>query len=478
LNAELTILGMVVMVPFLLLSKSGWRAMFLLVIPVGFMQDPIRKIVAGQPVTAQLAAVVVFGIALLAAMNRYGKPTLSPLAGKSNRSRQLLQAFIAFIAIQGLHSFISFGSLLVPMIGLLSYLLPIPALWVAHQFVRSPEDIRRFLMLYIVIAITLTLGVIANYKGVQSALFAQVGDAPMVVYHQAVGVVDLYCGYLRSPEVAAWHAAALCCAAITLAYSFNNPILRALSPVMVLYALMTIVLTGRRKALVIVVIYMALYLLGIILSKRRSGKGAALAAIAIGGLLVGGAVTMAPEGKAPSPYFERSATTFDDAYDRFEQLGLNTVIYAYNSAGLFGLGAGAGAQGTQYVAGVTTQYSAEGGLGRITVELGPLGLILAVLCAIAVARQARRCVLLAADHDQKLFRLSLGIVSFIGANVPIFIGAAQIFGDPFVLIVLGSQLGFVLSVPRVIRFNNERLTRFEQMHLQQHNQIATHAGTS
>ncbi len=473
MNLELIFLGIVVMIPFFALMRPGWRGLFFLVIPVGFLQEPVRKAMTGQPVIVQMAAVVVFGLAMLAAISRFGMPTLQPLSGQNRRTRQLLKAFVLLIALQSLHSLARFGSVLVPMIGMLSYLLPFPALWVAYQFVRRPEDIRRFLMLYLSVAFVLTLGVIANYRGIQSPLFAQVGDAPMVVYHQVVGVVDLYCGYLRSPEVAAWHGAALACAAVTLAFSFKNVTFRLLSAPLVIYAISTVILTGRRKALVIMIIYAVLFAVGLILSKRRSGKAAALATIAVAGLVLGGSLVLAPEAATPSPHFERSATLFEDAYDRFEKLGLATVVWAYDAGGIFGLGAGAGAQGTQYVAGISTQFAAEGGLGRITVELGPIGLLLALICAVQVAKQARRCVLLAADHSRVLFRVTLGLISFIGANVPIFIGAAQIFGDPFVLLILGTQLGFVLAVPRMIRLENERVASLK---LLQPETIATPLG--
>lgn len=456
MNAELLVLGVVVLGPYLALVRPGWRALVLLVIPVGFYQEPLRKSIMGQPVTVQLAAVAVFALALVAVTTRFGLPSLTPLSGQSRYSRKLLLTFILVICLQSIHALARFGTLMVPMIGLLSYLLPIPALWVAYKFVRRPDDIRRFLVLYVSVAVILTSGVIANYQGIHSDLFSQVGDAPMVVYHQTVGVVDLYCGYLRSPEIAAWHAAALACLTVTLAFSFKSRIIRATAPFVVIYAMATVILTGRRKALVIMVIYAVFYVAGLLLSRRRSSKAAAFAGIVIAGLLLGGSLVLAPEDSAPSPHFERSATTFDDVYERFESLGLNTIKWAYASGGIFGLGTGAGAQGTQHIAGVATQYAAEGGLGRIMLEVGPIGLILAVLCALAVAKQARRCVLLAGEHGQVLFRLSLGIISFIGANVPIFIGAAQVFGDPFVLMILGMQLGFVLSVPRIIALEQAR----------------------
>lgn len=461
MTSELIMLAVVVALPYLVFANAGWRAIFLLFIPVGFVQEPIRKSIEGQPVFVQLTAVAVFALALFAAIARFGRPTLSPLAGDSSATRKLLIGFVCLIGIQTLNSLIRYGSLMVPMIGMLSYLLPIPALWVAYQFVRQPEDIRRFLMIYVVCALLLTLGVIASYLGVSSELFGQVGGAKMVVYHELVGVVDLYCGYLRSPEVAAWHAAALACLSVVLAVSFKRPAMRVLCPFIVVYAFYTILLTGRRKALAIMVIFAGIYLIGLMNQKRRSSRRTVAAAIMVGLLVTLGSLTMSPESVAPNPYVERSQTAFGDAYDRFEKLGLTSIKWAYVAAGPIGLGTGAGAQGAGQVAGIALQGSAEGGLGRIMLELGPLGLILAVLCSVAVARQTRRCLSKANAHSAELFKLALGMLAFVAANVPIFIGAAQIFGDPFVLMILGTQLGFVLAVPRMISISRGRMARMQ-----------------
>lgn len=426
------------------------------VIPVGFLQEPIRKSIVEQPVTVQLAAVIVFGLAMMAAIASLGSPTLRPLTGRSQTRKRILLMFFGLICLESMHSLLRFGTIMVPLLGLLSYLLPIPALWVAHKFVQKPGDIRKYLLLYMICAFIMTLGVTLNYRGIESPLFKQIGDSPMVVYHQVVGVVELYCGLMRSPEVAAWHAATLGCFSVIVAFSFRGLVARLLCPFFLIYAFSTVALTGRRKALAIMVLFGAIYLLGLILAKRRSVRLAAIVAGVISLMVIAATAYLSPESSAPSPHLERTATAFDDAGERFEKLGLGSVIWAYYAGGPFGLGTGAGAQGSQHIAGVETQGSAEGGLGRITLELGPLGLILAILCSIAVATQARYCAVDAANYSSEMMRVTLGLLAFIGANVPIFIGAAQIFGDPFILIILGSQLGFVLAVPRMIQLGKRR----------------------
>lgn len=451
MNQWLLALCLVLVPLYVTQMSSGWRALMLLIIPVGFIQEPVRKLMAGQPVVMQLSVVAIFGLAFLAAAARHGAPTLTPLAGRNKNTQTVLTFFIALALIQSFHSLIRFGTPLVPMLGLVSYLLPIPALWVAWVFARGTGDMRRFLMLYMLSAAVTTVSVVASYYGADIPLFKQIGDFPLFAYHPIAGIVELHCGYLRAPEVAAWHAAAAVCAAITVALAFKGALVRALVPVIVISSLYTIILTGRRKALVIVAIYGVIYLAGLLMARKGSSRVAALAAIGVGLALTVGILVMAPESVGPNPHFDRGATTVGDLWERFSVLGLETILWAYNAGGLLGLGTGAGAQGLQHLAGEEfLQGSAEGGLGRIMVELGLPGLILAVACGIAVARTVRQCISQAYRHSEEMFKLQLGLAAFVGANVPIFVGAAQIFGDPFVLMILGVNLGFILAVPRIV----------------------------
>lgn len=450
MNGWFLALTFVLLTLFVMQAPSGWRALLLLVIPVGFLQEPIRKLMTGQPVRIQLMVVLLFGLALLAAAARHGLPTLTPLAGKNKQTRKLLVLFILIVGFQSLHSIIRYGTPMVPIIGLISYLLPMPALWLAYVYSNRLSDQRRFLTLYFLAAATTTFSVILNYSGINDPVFEQLGASPMVVYHELVGVVELYCGFLRSPEVAAWHAAAATCAAITVAFSFKGAFIRALAPVVAIGSVYTILLTGRRKALAILAVYVIIYIAGLMMSRRTSARVTAVVGVVLAVSLVAGTLIMTPESSTPSPHLERGITTFGDVRERFQKLGIESIAWAYHAGGLFGLGTGAGAQGTQHVEGVRLQGSAEGGLGRIMLELGAPGLVVAILCAIAVAKTVRQNLVLASRHSSELFKLSLGMTAFIGSNVPVFVGAAQIFGDPFVLLILGVNLGFVLAVPRII----------------------------
>ena len=70
-------------------------------------------------------------------------------------------------------------------------------------------------------------------------------------------------------------------------------------------------------------------------------------------------------------------TAFGDAPERFVEIGIAPIMWAYDRFGLFGAGLGVGTQGTQYFGGDAEigAGAAEGGLGKITLELGIPGLL-------------------------------------------------------------------------------------------------------
>ncbi len=444
--------------PLLLLAASNWRYAFLAAILAGFAQDPIRKVLAGQPITMVVFSAFVLMFALVGAMMKHGMVTMRPMAGNSPRTQTLLRVFVLYVLIQAVLALLRFKSVMIPAIGTLAYLLPIPALWMAYQFVRGPEDVRRFLRVYVVIGVVVALSIYLGNAGYGSLLFEPIGG-DRIIFDRVAGIVETNSGWLRSAEVAAWHAGAVACMAIVLSVAFGGPLTRLLTPGIVLFCIYAAILTGRRKVLAVAMLFCAIYYLGNYYFQKRSNRRGGLVIVLMVLLLLTGALTMAPEASNFSPYLARSSTVFSDAWHRLSGMGIGSIGNGLDAGGFFGMGTGAGAQGTQaFGAGgaATVGGASEGGLGKITAELGLPGLLLAVASAWLVARQVRRSIGLAAASDPRLLKLSLGLLAFVAANVPVFVGASQIYGDPFVLIMLGSMLGFVLAVPRILHLRRIR----------------------
>jgi hypothetical protein len=113
--------------------------------------------------------------------------------------------------------------------------------------------------------------------------------------------------------------------------------------------------------------------------------------------------------------------------------------------------------------------AAEGGLGKVLAELGVPGLILLLWMAVAMARYLWSIGTVLRDDDPVLSKLAFGLLAFLVTNGFVYAIAHQVFGDPFILIILGFFLGFVMAMPKMVR----RATPFVPMTAQSADTIVT-----
>src|SRR5262249_37409558 len=143
------------------------------------------------------------------------------------------------------------------------------------------------------------------------------------------------------------------------------------------------------------------------------------------------------QSSAYSLYVDRSKTAFEDAPERFVELGIAPVMWAYDSFGLMGAGLGVGTQGTQHFGGGGGRAgAAEGGLGKITLELGIPGLFVVGWLIISVFNHLWRIMRASSRISPRLARLSYALFSFLVANMAAFSVATQAYSDLFVLLIL------------------------------------------
>jgi len=96
--------------------------------------------------------------------------------------------------------------------------------------------------------------------------------------------------------------------------------------------------------------------------------------------------------------------------------------------------------------------SGEGGLGKIMVELGLPGLIAAFWLVLAFARYINSALKLSAQGfvPMDVMPLMLGIACLLLVNVMTFTVATQVYGDMFVLIMIGLLAGFLFALPKLV----------------------------
>ncbi|GAB4203264.1 MAG: hypothetical protein Fur0019_02320 [Tibeticola sp.] len=451
-----------------LLSFTNWRWGLSLFLVAGFMQDPLRKLAEGQPVYFVLLAGVVFGAAWLGAGFSRVRIGPSVMEGWRRHMGTPFALFVALVLLQAFHSYARFGSVQMTGIGLMVWLAPVFAVVLAYQFAvrRGLPALRRWMKLYVVLALLALSGVYLQYEGVEWLVLGEVGKG-LTIYDVGT-VLKAYSGFFRSSEIAAWHTATTAALLFILFAGRRLNFLRLLVAFALMGALVALgILTGRRKMLVEVVIFLSLYSFLVVWFQRgahRLAVGLAVVGLA-GWLAVVGFVDPDPgerldtanyqlaPGERYKGYAVRGSTVFQDAPERFSQLGIGPVTWAISSHGWLGAGLGTGSQsgaGNESVVSIN-RGAAEGGLGKITMELGVPGLLLVLWLAWALARYVHAALAVTVQLSRPHARVAFALVALLAAKVASFSVAAQAYSDVFILLLLGSFTGFVLAMPVLAR---------------------------
>ena len=438
---------------------ANWRHGLFAVVLVALLQDPLRKLAPNEPVYFVLLVGVVFAAAALGGMASGVSMSPQRIWGWRRYLALPFGIFVGVLFLQAVNSLLRFENIMLPSIGLIAYLTPLIGLCVVHQMIvrNSDKFIENVLAFYVVATSVAIATLYFEYTGFDWPILGEVGQG-IVIFDRVTGAkLSAFSGTFRSSEVAAWHAAAIVCFfLILLSNQRMTPTKALLATAFVLVIIALGMITGRRKFLVIIVVFVSVYATLFV----YFGRGLRLAILAgfIG--LVGTFAFnfLIPDSSQEASsrdfhtrnlyqnYVSRTKGVFADIPDRITELGLAPISWAYARYGLFGAGLGTGSQGTQHF-GAVSQGAAEGGLGKIWLELGAPGFFAIGFLGWALVRHIWRVLNFVSQQSKRLSRISYGLVSFLCANLATFAVASQIYGDVFVLLLLGTALAALLSMP-------------------------------
>ena len=443
-----------------LVAFGDWQRGMYLTILTALLQDPIRKVMPGQPPYFILFTGIVYAAAMLGAMRRRVPLAPSMVAGWQRNIGPYFHFFVLVVLIQAVHSFLRYGIPLVTILGLIGYLAPFVALTLAHAFgaTTGSAGVRSVLLFYAGAA-GLALGTIyLEAAGLKLPILGEVGEG-IRIFGQG-GELIANSGIYRASEIAAWHAAMCACVVIfLLTVSDINVGKIALACLLVGVIIFLGIQTGRRKFLVMIAVFCCAYGgLNALLSRRT--RFAAIPAASLGMLAyIIFLLAEDPDGpsleQAADPeyrlYVQRANSAFGDVNSRFLELGLAPISWAYDWFGLWGGGVGIGTQGVQHMADMGDHVgAAEGGLGKIMLELGVPGLLAIAALGVAFIRHIWRLFGYLIERSEPHARLAFGLASILVANIASFSVATQAFGDVFVLLFLGIAFGSLLATPRIL----------------------------
>jgi hypothetical protein len=434
----------------LVFALTDWRRGLLFCIAVGFLQDPIRKFLPGQPVQLVIGVAIAFVICLFGVFVRGDSLDLGKLLRTFPRLRVPVAMFVVIVAAQSVRTWMTIGSPILAGLGVLAYLSPPIALLVGNRYCNDFRSHHRWLLAYLLGAFVVGATVLLQFSGFEPTLFSSIGIE--YVYGGPTGIVRMMSGIMRSSEIAAWHLAAGACILIAVAAAAGTQRMRWPALAGALLLILGVILTGRRKMLAEIGLFLLVY--GFLVGQyRRGGSRIAQSAMAVVFLLV---IVLQLFGTSAqvaelAPYLGRGASVVADSGERLYDMTVSQFNWIVQYNGLLGAGAGTGAQGSQYFGGGTEIIGggAEGGLGKVLAELGLPGALALIWLGVAISRVVLRIARFARRAPPSQALLLYGLIAFLPANAVVFLTAHQVFGDPFVLIVLGLVTGSILAFPRM-----------------------------
>ena len=453
------------------LSEGKWRESLLYSVVIGFLQDPLRKITPEQPAEFVLLALLGILLSAVVLFVRIGRINLVQMFSRDRTLISTIELFLALLALQTLNSALNIDSPVRTAIGIGFYLSPLIALWIGFQFALRPADVTRFLSIYSIMALLFAFTLLLAYLGYRGPLFEEITGGVQILIEGLGKYTTGFTGFWRSSEIASWHLATASCFILILGIYRREPWPIALASSLAITLTVLGTLTGRRKSLTLVAGFFALFSFFIVWRGDGKLRGNLLTGLS-GGLLLlllftslGGNPTT---GGTFGAFLDRSSTVWGDIASRLSVVGFSTIQDGLAVGGPLGAGIGAAAQGAASLGSgaIINSGSAEGGLGKIVLELGLAGLIMFAAVLALLAKAFWRIILQLRYAPPSYRLLNMGLIAFLAANVVNFTAASQAYGDPFVLSILGLSAGFVLASPVVIQAHlvaqRQALARFQE----------------
>jgi len=459
--------GLIILALACITAVFKWRWALLICVIVALLQDPLRKLTPGAPVIYVGFVAIAFAAAYLGAYIANVRLSPSVIHGWHTDLKTPFLVFIAILWLQAIVAYLRFGNLLLPLIGAVFYVAPILAITFTHQLATRVGSlgIGRWMWLYVVASLLWFVAIYLEASGVRMQVLGEVGLGQIIYDVGAPSKANA--GLYRAAEIAAWHVATTSCFLFMLLNGQRLSIPKTLIVVVVVLFLLYVGLaTGRRKMLVQVVIFGSTYLFLHAWFLRGKAK-LAFAAIVLGALMFGAVLAVVGPDSGEVGYGERvrsvdrkdifeawkdrGLTVFTAIPERFSQLGFLPVWSAVWDFGPLGAGLGAGAQGTQHFGGGVRLVggTAEGGLGKLTLDLGLPGLLVFVWLLATIVRMIWQRLRALARVSRAYASIAFGFVGLLVANAATFSVATQAYGDVFILLTLGSCVGVLLALPAV-----------------------------
>ncbi|MEO1617957.1 MAG: hypothetical protein AAFV88_19035 [Planctomycetota bacterium] len=436
-----------------LVAITDWRAGLMIAIVLDCFRDPVRKLSDGEPTLLTYCVCAIWGAA-----------AVNVMFGGDRGLRQIRQRFpwieravILYIAglLPGAALSLALyqNGVLLAGLGFVSYAAPLLGLVLGAVLATQLMTLKKLLQIYVLVNSVMLIGSVAEWLQWDWPALGGLEGFEWIRHMPGV-IVRLISGFFRSPDIAGFHAAnVLMVSTILLMNRGDKPgMVRSINPLWMSTAVWSVVplmLCGRRKMLIMPVIFVVAYLLYLQVAAKQSivrMVGYLCLLLAIGAIPL--ALYRDEEGfEDHQTYY---ATTISDVAPRLKENVAGGVLGTVKQSGVMGSGLGVATQGAQHFAiEARRDVWQEDGISRLFKELGIPGVVLILSAMIVLFRNCARQV---RQHSfLPLIEIQAFTFALLLANFASFVASHQHFsGDPanalWALLFAGLFIG-TLSLP-------------------------------
>jgi len=422
-----------------------------LMLVVGLLADPVRKLTPDQPLYINLAFLVIFAVIYLTQRKRLPKEQrlLSLFPG----IRLPFQLFLIFLAINAIRPvLVNIAYLKLVLFSAVQYLGLFLAAQFGYNLVKDEKTIIKFSDVFIITMLPFLFSVVLTFMGFDEIypvlrVMHTMGEGQRYLLQKSdIGAVAMLSGLFRNPEgmgLFAMVVSVICCYLLARKKCNLQRLVYYLG--VLILSMFCVLVSARRKYLLGVFLFILIF---IILSMRKNfNKG--LVYLFLFMAVSGAFFYYAGKIENVQIYLDQGESSVEDVQERLNQ-GMS-VIGVIRRYGLFGRGLGFATQGAAHL-GTVERGVPETGPAKVVTELGVPGFLSFLMILLAYIWGVYKRVIKGRFKDATevtgVFLLSLVIT-----HLTIIVISHQTYADPLVAITTGFTAGFLLAYPRIKQEN-------------------------
>ena len=340
-------------------------------------------------------------------------------------------------------------------LGILSYASPLLGVALGAALAFDLKYLKKLLQIYVVINSIVFVGAIAEWLQWDWPGLGGLEGFEWIRHMPGV-IVRLISGFFRSPDIAGFHAANTMMASVILLMNRGDKpaFRRSINPLWLstaIWSLVPLMLCGRRKMLIMPIVFLIAYLLYIHLAAKKS-ISQALGYVVLLVAIVAVPLAIYRDQDGLEDHQAYYATTISDLAPRLKENVGGGVVDTLKQSGFVGSGLGVATQGAQHFA-VEARRDVwqEDGISRLFKELGVIGVLLVAVAMVMLFQNCRREV--RRQRFLPLIEIQAFAFALVMANFASFVASHQHFsGDPanalWVLLFAGVFVG-TLAIPQL-----------------------------